>query len=291
MKLPPFAYDAPEDLEEACALLHELGEEAKVLAGGQSLFPMMALRLARPAHVIDIGRVRGLDSVEAAADRIGVGATCTHAMLERDQVVRRDVPILHRAAPLIAHAAIRSRGTVGGSLAHNDPAAELPAVALLHDAEIRIDSVRGPRFVPASVFLESYLTTALEADEVVTRIMFPVTTAPCGVSIREVARRHGDFALVGAAARAVDVDGSALTARVALFGVGSCAVAFDLDAASLDDRLLDPARARATAGEIAAGLDPPSDVHASAAYRRHLAGVLIERVLLEAGAELQEAMG
>jgi CO/xanthine dehydrogenase FAD-binding subunit len=288
MKLPAFSYCAPTSVDETCALLREHGDDAKVLAGGQSLLPVMALRLARPALLVDIGGVGGLDGVEVDSDAVSIGARCTHAALERHPIVRELLPALHLALPLIAHDAIRTRGTIGGSLAHNDPAAELPAVALLLRAEMRVRSARGSRTIRAEDFFESYLTTALAPDELLTSIRFPLGAGLSACAVREVARRHGDFALVGAACR-VSIADDGVAARVALLGADRVAVAFDVDAAVLGEAPFDDGRARDVSRELADRLDPPEDVHASSDYRRHVAGVLVERVLLEAGAKLGEA--
>ncbi|MCU1374929.1 MAG: molybdopterin dehydrogenase FAD-binding protein [Actinomycetia bacterium] len=249
MKPAPFDYVAPTTVEEVVALLAEHGDDAKIVAGGQSLLPMMALRLARPAVLVDIGGVESLRRVRPGA----IGAGVTQSTLERDRVH----PLLAEVLPLIAHPAIRNRGTIGGSLAHADPAAELPAVAVLCDAELVVVGPAGERVIPAADFFESYLTTALAADEVLTEIRFPAHERT-GFAFREVSRRHGDFALVGAGARVtVDAAGDVVDQRLVFIGVGGTPVV----------------------AEDASQLDPPDDVHASAAYRKHVAGVLARDAL------------
>jgi carbon-monoxide dehydrogenase medium subunit len=249
MKPAPFDYVAPTTVDEVVSLLAEHGDDAKIVAGGQSLLPMMALRLARPAVLVDIGGVSSLRNVEAGS----IGAGVTQARLEREA----PHPLLAEVLPLIAHPAIRNRGTIGGSIAHADPAAELPAVALLCDAELVARGPAGERVIAAVDFFESYLTTALAPDEVLTEIRFPMHERT-GFAFREVSRRHGDFALVGAGARVtVDAAGDVVDQRLVFIGVGGTPVL----------------------AEDASTLDPSDDVHATAAYRKHVAGVLARDVL------------
>jgi carbon-monoxide dehydrogenase medium subunit len=252
MRPAPFDYVAPTTIEGVVALLAEHGDDAKIVAGGQSLLPMMALRLARPTVLVDIG---GIDSLR----KIGpgsIGAGVTQATLEREA----PHPLLAEVLPLIAHPAIRNRGTIGGSIAHADPAAELPAVALLCDVELVARGPAGERVIAAADFFESYLTTALASDEVLTELRFP-THHRTGFAFREVSRRHGDFALVGAGARVtVDAAGDVVDQRLVFIGVGSTPVI----------------------AEDASQLEPPDDMHATAAYRKHVAGVLARDVLVTA---------
>src|SRR3974390_681262 len=218
MKPAPFEYHAPETLDEACGLLGEHGDEAKVLAGGQSLVPMLALRLTRFAHLVDVNSVRGFAGVRRENGTLVVHAGTRQRVLERDTEVGAAVPLLARAAPLIGHFQIRNRGTVGGSLAHADPASELPAVAIALGAELELARAGGAtRRVPAEAFFVGTWTTAAEADELLTAARFPVRPGSCGFAIEEVARRHGDFALAGAVCA---VSGNGM-AGLALFGVGS----------------------------------------------------------------------
>jgi carbon-monoxide dehydrogenase medium subunit len=249
MKPAPFDYVAATSVEEVVGLLAEHGDDAKVVAGGQSLLPMMALRLARPAVLVDIGGVESLRRIDGRS----VGAGVTQAALERAGVH----PLLDEVLPLVAHPAIRNRGTIGGSIAHADPAAELPAVALLCEASLVAVGPAGERVIAADDFFESYLTTALAPDEVLTEVRFP-SCERTGFAFREVSRRHGDFALVGAGARVtVDAAGDVVDERLVFIGVGSTPVLAS-----------DPSV-----------LEPSDDVHATAAYRKHVAGVLAKDVL------------
>jgi len=222
MKPAPFEYHAPQTLSDAVSLLRDLGEDTKVLAGGQSLVPMMALRLARFDHLVDLNRVGELAGVERQDGTLRVGALVRQARIERDRTVAEAVPLMAKATPLIGHFQIRNRGTIGGSLAHADPTAEYPAVALALDAKLELASAAGTRVVPASEFFVSTFMTAAEADEVLTAIRFPVWAGRCGFAVEEVARRLGDFALTGAAC-GVELDDSDRIARsaIGMFGMGS----------------------------------------------------------------------
>jgi carbon-monoxide dehydrogenase medium subunit len=285
VKPPPFAYVAPDTVEGAVAALVEAGDDAKVLAGGQSLLPLMALRLGRPSVLVDVGRAAGLDGVRREGADLVIGATVTHARLGCDAEVAALAPLLAEVAPLVAHAAVRTRGTLGGSLAHNDPAAEWPAVALLLGASVRAEGPAGLREVAATELFESYLTTTLEPDEVLTSVRVPAAPARTGDAFGEVSRRRGDFALVGAGARVtLDGAGAVVDARVAFIGVGATAV--------LDERVGVELRGRPPSADgfdevaraAAARLEPHDDLHASGAYRRRLAGTLARRALAIAAA-------
>lgn len=279
MKPPPFAYVAPDDVEGVVAELVEGGDEAKVLAGGQSLLPLLALRLAHPTVLVDVGRVGGLDSTRLEGDELVVGATATHAALGRDPLVRRHCPLLADVVPLIAHDAIRNQGTIGGSLAHNDPAAELPAVALLLGARIVVRGPGGTRVVAADDFFVSYLTTDLAPDEVLAEVRIPLA-AGRGHAFREISRRHGDFALVGAGATAeARPDGSLGSVRLALVGVGSTAVRVPAAERCVVEGGGAPSSLDEAAALVAAALDPPDDLHASGRYRRRVGAALAREVL------------
>lgn len=281
MKPAPFEYAAPESVDEVVALLAEHGDEAKIIAGGQSLLPMMALRLARPSVLVDVGRIAGLATVQTNGS-LRLGSGVSQATLEHDPAVRAGCPLIPEVMPLVAHTAIRNRGTVGGSLAHADPAAELPAVALLCGFELLVSGPGGTRVVAADDFFVSYLTTALEPDEVLVEIRVPPVPARTGRAFREVSRRHGDFALVGVGASVtVGGTGAITAARIAFIGVDSVPVAVDLPLADGDDAE-DAGRA------AAAALDPPDDLHATAAYRRYVGGVLAADVLRMATAAAKE---
>ena len=287
MKLPPVRYHRPETVEEALALLGEHGAEAKVLAGGQSLVPLLALRLSRPAHLVDIGRIAALRRMDAGGDGLVVGAGVRHGDVERSPAVAGVAPLVAAAVPLIGHRAIRNRGTVCGSLAHADPAAELPAVCVAAGAELELRSQAGERQVAAADFFLGYLTSALAETELLTAVRFPPWPAATGWSVQEVSRRHGDYALVGlAAVLGTGGDGRVARAALAFFGAGSTPVRV-----AEAERLLvgqEPAAALfAEAGRVVADvIDPPGDNHASAAYRAHVAGVLTRRCLAEAAARI-----
>ena len=224
MKAAAFDYHLPASVEAAVEMLAKLGDEAKVLAGGQSLVPVMAMRLGRPEHIIDVNRIEELAGVTRSDGMMRVGALTRHRVLERDEVIGAAAPLLARAAPYIGHFQIRNRGALGGSLAHADPAAELPAVAVALDADIEVRSVRGSRRIPAADFFMSAFTTTLEPDELVTAVHLPAWGRGSGFAVAELARRHGDFALAGAAC-GMQVDGDRITrAAVGLIGMGSIPV-------------------------------------------------------------------
>jgi CO/xanthine dehydrogenase FAD-binding subunit len=284
LKPPPFEYDAPATIDEALDLLAEHGEDAKVLAGGQSLIPLMALRLARPARLVDVGRISELQGVAANGELV-IGAGVRQCSAERSTEIARRCPPLAQAIPLIGHTPIRNRGTLGGSVAHADPAAELPAVMLLTEATLVARSRRGERVVTATDFFQGFFDTALEADELLVELRLPAWPARTGSAFDELARRHGDFALVGAGAViSLADDGTVSEARLAFTGVASTPVR----AAAAEAALVGAAP---TADAIAAAvdaarneLDPAADLHATAAYRRHVAGVLAARVMRDAAA-------
>ena len=198
MKPAPFEYHAPDTADEAAAALAELGDEAKVLAGGQSLIPMLALRLAVFDHLVDVGRIDALQGIERRDGEVWIGAATTEAAVERSPEVAAAVPLLARATPFIGHTQIRNRGTVGGSLAHADPAAEYPAVALALDAELDVLSTRGPRTIAAAEYFTGLWSTAMEPDELLTGVRLPLWAGRCGWAVEELARRHGDYAIAGA---------------------------------------------------------------------------------------------
>jgi aerobic carbon-monoxide dehydrogenase medium subunit len=281
VKPAPFEYHAPETVADAVAVLAAHGDEAKPLAGGQSLVPMLALRLARFEHLVDLNRVEELTGLRRRDGTLVVGAMTRQATLERAEAA--DVPLLTLAAPLIGHFQIRNRGTVGGSLAHADPASELPAVALALDAELEVATTAATRVVPAAEFFVGNWTTTLEPDELLVAARFPVWPGRCGFAVEEVARRHGDFALTGAATGvALDRDGRVERAAVALFGMAST----PLRAPEAEAALLGRAAGEldlAELGQLAVrDLDPPDDVHASARYRRTVGAHVVARGLARA---------
>jgi carbon-monoxide dehydrogenase medium subunit len=282
MKPAPFAYHRATTVKDAVALLAAHGPEARILAGGQSLLPMMKLRLARPAVLVDLNPVGDLAYVRHEDGVLAVGAMARLCELE-SPAVRSLAPLLAGAAPHIGHRAIRHRGTVGGSLAHADPAAELPVLALALDAELRTAGPDGERTIAARDFFVGALTTSLRGGEIVREARFPLLAAGSGWSFLELARRHGDYALVSAAAvLRRGADGSIADARIALGSVADRAVRCPDAERALVGARGGPALFEAAARAAAAPLDPPSDVHGSGAYRRHLAAVLVERALGEA---------
>jgi carbon-monoxide dehydrogenase medium subunit len=277
-----FEYHRAETVEEAIQLLESLGEDAKVIAGGQSLVPMMNFRLARPSALVDISRIPGLDYVILADGHLRIGALTTHQAVERvkDPGVLAHFSVLVRAARWVGHPPIRTQGTFGGSLAHADPAAEWCILALLLDAEIAVAGPSGLRVIPAADFLAGFLETALRPNEIIVEVSFGVP-AP-RASFHEIARRQGDFAVVAAGA-AVDLDGDVCrSARIALGGVGATPVRAGEAEAVMAGEPLERGRLAKAARAAASGLHPVSDVHASSHHRRRLAEVLVRRALEEA---------
>ena len=288
MKLPPFGYEAPQTVSEAVELLAEHQDEASVLAGGQSLIPLLALRLAQPALLIDINGVTELSGVSATDGWVAIGATTREYVAEESGTIADTVPLLAAALPLIGHEAIRSRGTIGGSLAHADPAAELPAVARALDAELVVCGQSGERVVPAAEWFEGYLTTSRRPDELLTQVRFPAAERGTGISFQEVARRHGDFAIVGLAASLTLSGGAISDARLAFAGISDVPVratgAEDLLVGEgPSPELFDEAARRATDD-----IDPPADLHGSSDYRRKVAAALVRRGLRAAADNADE---
>jgi carbon-monoxide dehydrogenase medium subunit len=279
MKLPSVEYEAPTTVAEVVGLLAEHQDEASVLAGGQSLIPLLALRLARPAVLVDVNGVTELSGMSRVNGWLAVGAMTREYMAEESAAVAEAVPLLAAALPLIGHEAIRNRGTIGGSLAHADPAAELPAVARALDAEFVVRSTSGERVIPAAEWFEGYLSTARRPDEVLVEVRFPTAAPGTGVAFQEVARRHGDFAIVGLAASLTLAGGAISDARLAFSGVADVPVrALDAEGLLVGERpsaeLFEEAARRATAD-----LDPPADLHGSSEYRKKVAATLVRRAL------------
>jgi carbon-monoxide dehydrogenase medium subunit len=289
VKPAPFEYHRPTSADEAIALLAEHGDEAKVLAGGQSLVPLLGLRLSRPSHLIDVNRISELGGV-ANGDGLRLGATVRHHTLEIDDRVRRASPLLAAAAGFIGHRAIRNRGSVGGSVAHADPAAELPAVLLALEASVEAESGRGPRVIPADELFTGFLSTSLDADELLTAVHVPAWPAGAGWSFHEFNRRSGDFAIVGVAAVVrLDATGTIDDARLAFLGVDTRPVRAEAAERALIGARPSAAVWSAAANDAAAELSPTSDFHGPASYRKHLAGVLAERALHDAHQRASEA--
>jgi len=283
MKAARFELAAPTSLGEALELLERHGDGAKVIAGGQSLMPLLALRFAQPEVLIDLNRIEGLAGIRQLDDGgVALGAMTRTRELEMDPTIAAQVPLAAQAAPLIAHRAIRNRGTVGGAVAHADAAAELPAVMLACGATMVAVSTTGRREIPAADFFLTHYTTALEPTEILVELRLPAPPAGAGTAFEEISRRHGDFAMTGAATMVHLSRGRVRDARVALIGVADRALA--LDTTSLLDQFPRREALEEFATAAAAGLDPSSDQHASAEYRRHLAAVLVRRTLESASA-------
>ena len=277
MKPAPFALIRPDSIQAAHEALARFGPEARVIAGGQSLLPMMALRVAQPSVLVDIGRLSDLRGISPLQGALRVGALTRHAELLNSSLVNSLVPLLSRALPHVAHAAIRNRGTLGGSLALADPAAELPACALALDAVIHVHGASGSRAVPASEFFRGLYSTALDDSDILTAVDFPLSNDLSGVYFDEVSRRRGDYAIAGLAALAYG-NGSV---RLAFLGCGDRPLRA-LHAESLASKaFLSRALPNRTAlkAALANDLDPPSDLQASSETRLHLAAVLVERAL------------
>ncbi len=266
MKPPPFRYEAPTSVDEAVALLAEAGDEGKVLAGGQSLIPLLNFRLAYPEVLVDIGRIEGLDHIRVDDDRVVIGARATQSRVLDDPAVAAACPLLVEALGLVAHEAIRNRGTVAGSVAHADPSAELPAVLRLLGGMVTAVSTAGTREIAADHLFVGPLQSALQVDELLTEVAFPLAPPGQGTAIVEHTLRSGDYALAGVTAL-VDPDGSA---RVVTIGTGPVPQLFEVDDGA------------AVAEQVSTGVEPQSDVHASADRRRVLAGVMAERALARA---------
>ncbi len=285
MKPAPFRYLAPDTTDEALAALAEHGDDAKLLAGGQSLVPTMNFRLAQPGVLIDLNRIPNLGYIMPASQGgLRIGAMTRQRQVERAALVAERAPLLAAAMPHIAHVQIRNRGTIGGSIAHADPAAELPAVLSALGGIVVVRGPTGERRIPVGDFYVGLFTTALAPDEMVVEIEVPPPAARRGFSIQEVARRHGDYALVGVAVEVeLGDDAECTAARLAYFSVGDGPVMAGAAAAVLTGERPREAVIKAAAQRAAdSDLDPPHDIHASARFRRHLARVLGERALREA---------
>jgi len=282
MKPSPFAYHAPEDLDDALVLLGQLGDDGKVLAGGQSLVPMMNMRLAAPAALVDITRLTDLGGVTVDDGQVTVGATVTHEQLRTHPEASRACPLLRQALDWVAHPVIRNRGTSVGSIVHADPAAELPAVLALLDGSVELRSTAGTRTVAGGDFVVGPLESDIRPGELATAVTLPALPDTTGTAFHELARRHGDYALAGVAVLVDLTDDRRVTAaRAAFIGVADRPLVIELT-----DLLAGHAHdALATAdavGHARDRLDPTGDIHATGSYRRHLAGVLLDRALHDA---------
>jgi carbon-monoxide dehydrogenase medium subunit len=279
VKPAPFKYFAPTTLDETLALLAE-HDDVKILAGGQSLVPVMNFRLARPFVLIDLNRVSELFYIRAQDGGLAIGAMTRQRTVERDKTVAAIAPLVAETLPYVAHPQIRNRGTFGGSLAHADPAAELPAVAMATSARLKAKSKKGERWIDARDFFTGLFSTALKPDELLTEIVIPPMPARTGWSFQEVARRHGDFALAGVACTVtLDGKGKCAEARLVFLSLGSQPIDAQNAVKALIGEKPNAKAIEAVANAVDAEIDPQSDIHASAAFRRHLARVLTRRAL------------
>ena len=285
MKLPAFEYACPATLSEAVALLASHDGDAKAIAGGQSLVPMLAFRVASPSLLVDLRKLPGLDQIKITEAGVSLGALVRWRDIEDDARLRQAHPLLAAAIKHVAHYQIRNRGTVGGSVAHADPAAEMPGVVVTCEAAIAVTGKSGARVIPADSFFQGALTTALAPDEIITEIRFPAWPAGRRFGFEEFALRRGDFALAAAAVfYDQDAGGRAANAHVGVIGVGDRPVRLATVEAALDGARVDAAVIARAAAAASVAVDPQDDIHASAAYRRSLVGTMVERALLSASA-------
>ena len=288
MKPPPFRYVRPESLDEALAVLAEHGDEAKVLAGGGSLVPMLNMRLARPEVLVDVNRIEGLADVNHGGGTVTTGAMVRQSALERSPLLRRTLPLLAECAPFIGHFVTRNRGTVGGSVAHADARGELPLALLTLGGSVQVASRRGPRHIAAEDLFVYHFTSSLEADELLTEVRWPAAGPGWGYGFAEMAQRHGDYALAMAACALRRENGVVAEARLGLGAVAdrpllATEAAQVLVGETLADADADADGPAAAAGRLAASsVDPPEDLHASSAYRRHLVDLLSRRAIRRA---------
>ncbi len=283
MKPAPFEYLAAQTLEEASLALRQNGADAKLLAGGQSLVPLLNFRLVKPKLLIDLNAISGFDQVDEIPGGVSIGALARQRKLERSLLIHERCPVLADAMRHIGHVAIRHRGTIGGSLAHGDPAAELPAVALALDASFRAIQNGAARTIAAADFFVDYLTTSLAADEILERVIFPNMPRSWGYAVEEIARRHGDFAMAGVVAIVgCDQQEKITEARLALFGVAPTPVRARRAEMALKGEMAGAEAVRGAAALLDDVLDPPSDMHASAAYRKRVTAALAVRALMRA---------
>ena len=283
MKPPIFDYVIAESQQHALEVLREHGDDAKVLAGGQSLVPLMSFRLAKPALLLDINRLEGLDGIESSDGRMSIGALTRQCELLTQPLVAEHCPLVRAATEFIGHPAIRNRGTVGGSVAHADPAAELPVLLQVLDGEVEVCSTAARRTIPADDFFMGLLMTGMEPDELLTRITFALPGKDTGWGFHEVARRHGDFALVAAAALVTLGDqGTVADAAVALGGIADRPLRVTGVEEALKGNPPTPATIEAASHLIDASIIPMGDIHAGEAYRAHLGRVLTRRAVQDA---------
>jgi len=287
VKPPRFEYHAPRDVDEALALLGRYGGEAKLLAGGQSLMPLLNFRLSRPAALVDLNRIRSLAYIEEDAGHVRLGAMTRQRAIEFSPVVRRRQPLLAEATALVGHLPIRTRGTIGGSLAHADPSAEYPAILAALDGTVVVRGPRGERVLTSAELFRSYLATSLGADEMLVEVRLPAMPAGAGFAFEEFSRRHGDFAIVGIACMLIGESRRCTAARLATAGTGPVPTRLRPAEEILERDGLTDAAIDAAAGRAAELVTPDDDLHASSAYRRHLTRVLTGRALRRAAARME----
>jgi len=284
MKPAPFKYFDPDNEEEVLELLEQHGDDAKLMAGGQSLGPLLNMRLSVPQVIIDLNRVKGLDYQRWEDGWLALGALTRQSTLEDDPTLRENQPLVAESIPYIGHRAIRNRGTIGGSLVHADPAAEWPALVAALEAELVIYRAgEGARTLRVDDFFLSSLTTTLEPEDLFVEVRLPPWPSRAGWSFVEFSRRHGDFALVGVAATlSLDEAGRCTEARLALIGAGPIPIRARQAEALLQGEMVNDDLFEAAAQKAGTEIDPEGDIHASANYRRHLATVLVSRALVQA---------
>ena len=289
MKPPPVVYHRPESLDEALDVLREHGDEAKPLAGGQSLVPLLNLRMARPAALIDLNRLDGLDRIDEANGAIRAGAVVRQAAFEASPLVPPRLPLVSECLPFVGHVVTRNRGTVGGSIAHADASAELPLALVALGGSVVAASRQGRRTIHADEFFVTHFTTALRPDELLVETVWPAARPGSGYAFEELAQRAGDYALSMAASVLEIDDGRVRHARVAVASVTERPTVLAEASALLTGRAVDAEAARAAGSAAAAAIEPSGSLHASGDYLRHLTALLVERAVLRAWANAQEA--
>jgi carbon-monoxide dehydrogenase medium subunit len=291
MKPAPFRYIAARSLEQALALKAQYGDDARFLAGGQSLVPTMNFRLTQPDVLIDINPLAELAGIRSgSAEHVRIGALTRYLTLERDPATATKLPLIAEALPVIAHPQIRNRGTIGGNLAHADPASEMPAIVLTLGGRLRAQSATGERWIEASDFFVGALTTALEVDEMLTEIELPVAPPGSGAWVMELSRRRGDFAIIGVACSVcLDAEGRCTQARIGLCNAGDGPVFADEASASLAGGVIGGDEIAAAAALVQGAIDPGGSIHGSKEFQRHVAGVLTTRALTAANERARRA--
>lgn len=290
MKPASFEYVRAESTEHAVQALAAAGGDGKVIAGGQSLMPMMNFRLVKPSVLVDINRIPGLDAVQMRCDKLALGALVRHRMTATDALIAKHIPVLHHAMKHVAHLTVRNRGTFCGSVCHADPAAEMPMMSLLLNGIVHIASPRGERTLAAQDFFVGSLVTALEPDELVTEIDIDMLPPGTGWGFEEFARRHGDYALAAVAVTVQGQDGVASNVRIGMMGVGEMPMRMPQVEAILEGREINAGLIDDAVDVLRGELEPNSDLNASADYRRHLAGVLARRAITDAWARTEKGV-